>query len=499
MTLPLTHQWEAKAKSICFETRPFINGDYYQSNNCRVFQTNNPASNNELAIFPDSNTTIIDRAVSSAREAFQSWRQVSPKQRKALLLTVADKVVENKNSLALFDCLEMGMPITQALQKVDSAVDTIRYYAESIDKTYGDLAPSDPTSTLAVSIPQPRGVVGVIAPWNSPLVVAISAVAPALAAGNTVVVKPSEQTPSSILKLAEIAAQAGLPAGALNVAPGLGITTGAALANHQDVNLIHFTGSTQVGRQLMQYAGQSNGKPMMLELGGKSPQLIFEDAAELPNLGAVLAQSAFINTGQICVAKTRLLVHENIKDHILKLIRQETKKYFTVGNPLHETTTLGPIASEKQFERVNHYLNLGGNEGAKAHILEVAGDMPEAGNFMPPVVFDQADNAMRIAQEEIFGPVLSLITFKTDDEAIQLANNTQYGLAATAWTKDLNRAHRLARDLEAGSVDICATTNTSSHSSGLSGEPFKASGFGVIGGLRGLAPYTCLKAIQFIT
>lgn len=495
--------WASRAANYRFETRPFINGDYSQvshppSGRDRI-PTENPATGAELAVFSDGKADTIDRAVASARRAFQTWRRTSPEQRKSVLLKIADRIEAEKETFALLDSLEMGMPISKALQKAAIAAHAIRYYAESIDKVYDDLAPADPTSTLAFNIAEPRGVVGVIAPWNSPLVVAVSAIAPALAAGNSVVLKPSEQTPSSILKFAELVTEAGLPAGLLNIVPGLGITTGAALASHNDVDLLHFTGSTQTGRQLMQYAGQSNGKPLMLEMGGKSPQIVFDDAADLPGLGAMLAQSAFANTGQICVAKTRLLVHESCKDSILASIKQATTTLFTMGNPLDEQTTLGPIASRKQFDRIHEYLAIGKEEGAQLHSLETAGTQPEGGYFMPPVVFDQVDNHMRIAQEEIFGPVLSLITFKNDDEAIRLANDVKYGLSASAWTQDLNRARRLARELDAGSVDICATTKTSASSSGLSGEPFGASGFGVVGGLRGMRPYTRLKAVQIVT
>ena len=496
-------KWIDRAEKITFETRPFIHGDYCQSSSRDVFQTENPATSMELAVFPDGDTETIDRAVAAARAAFVGWRHLAPEQRKSLLLTVANQIEAERETLALLDCMEMGMPISMALKKADIAAYFMRYCAESIDKVYGEVAPADSASTLAMSLRQPRGVVGVIAPWNSPLLVAISAIAPALAAGNTVVIKPSEQTPSSLLKLAEIACRAGLSAGVLNVVPGRGISAGAALASHNDVDMLHFTGSTQTGRQLMQYAGQSNGKPLMLEMGGKSPQIVFEDAADLPNLGAILAQSTFINTGQVCVAKTRLLVHENIKEQILASIQEETKNVFTSGNPLDEKTTLGPIASRRQFERVTSYLELGQQEGADLQTLTTAGAMPTfrevSGYFMQPAVFDNVKNTMRIAQEEIFGPVLSVISFKTDDEAIQLANDVDYGLAATTWTQDLSRTRRLVRDLNAGSVDIFATTASTASSSGLSGEPFGVSGFGVVGGLRGLDPYTRLKAVQIIT
>ena len=501
MTNSQSNPWQSRADSVHFETRPFIQGDYTSSTSSSshsLFHTQNPATEETLASFPDAGSDVVDQAVSAARRAFCDWQQTTPEQRKALLLTLADKLADANETLALLDCLEMGMPISKALQKAEIAADTLRYYAESIDKVCGDLAPSGP-NTLGMSIPEPRGVVGVIAPWNSPMVVALSAIAPALAAGNTVVLKPSEQTPSSALKLAEIMTEAGLPAGVLNVVPGLGISAGAALASHPDVDLLHFTGSTQTGRQLMQYAGQSNGKPLLLELGGKSPQLVFDDALDLPNLGAVLAQSAFANSGQICVAKTRLLVHENSKEQLIEQIKQHTKTQFQIGNPLDEATTFGPIASQKQRERVEHFLNLGEKEGAIKHSLAVAGERPSRGHFLPPTLFDQVDNRMQIAQAEIFGPVLAVVTFKTDDEAIRLANDVNYGLSASAWTKDLARARRLARELKAGSVTICSTTAQSGSASGLSNEPFGASGFGVVGGVRGLAPFTRLKAVQIVT
>ena len=497
------NNWLHKSEHIRFETDAFIGGDYQSPDRAmsksKAFSTVNPSTEKELTTFIDGRAEGVDQAVGAARSAFSTWRYCKPDQRKAVLLSIADRLETERETLALLDSLEMGVPITLALGKVSGAAELLRYNAELIDKVYGEIASADITTTLALSQPEPRGVVGVISPWNSPLITAMLAIAPALAAGNTVVLKPSEQTPSSALKLAEIAAEAGLPAGVLNVVPGLGITTGAALANHHDVDKLHFTGSTQVGRQLMVYAGQSNGKPVMLELGGKSPQIVFEDAADLPNLGAALAQSAFYNSGQLCVAKTRLLVHENVKEEMIAAIKAETQNVFTVGNPLDEATTYGPIASHKQFDRVNHYLSLGEKESAGRHTLTMAGEMPTSGYFIPPTLLTNTNNTDRIAQEEIFGPLLAVISFKTDDEAIKLANAVNYGLAATVWTKDLSRARRLARDLEAGEISICATTAPADSPAGLSAEPFGASGHGIIGGRRGLEAYQRIKGIQIIT
>ena len=492
--------WIDRAKKVTFETRPFINGNYCSSTSSDVFQTENPANKTRLATFADGDATDIDKAVSIARKVFhQEWRHLAPEQRKTLLLAVANKIEAERETLALLDCLEMGMPISMGLEQVDGAVDFLRYNAELTDKIYSEVAPADSSSTLAMTIKQPRGVIGVISPWNFPLLTAMVAIAPALATGNTLVIKPSEQAPSSLLKLAEIACNAGLPDGVLNVVPGRGISAGAALANHMDVDKLHFTGSTTVGRKLMTYAGQSNAKPVMLEMGGKSPQIVFEDAVDIKDLGASLAQSAFYNTGQLCVARTRLIVHENIKEQILDSVHQETKNVFTIGNPLDEKTTFGPIANQQQYERVCSYLNLGKNEGANLQTLSTSGIPPECGYFLQPTIFDNANNTMRICQEEIFGPILSVISFKTDDEAIHLANDVNYGLAATAWTRDLGLSRRLARDLEVGSLEIRAATGGGATPNALTEEPFGASGHGAVGGRRGLEPYMRLKAVQIIT
>ena len=492
--------WQQQAEALAFKTAAFVGGDYCVSDSQQTFSTYNPATENALAMFADADQTLVDKAVAAARGAFTTWRHRSADKRKGVLLSLADRIQAERNTLALFDCLEMGMPISMALEQVDDTANFLRYNAELIDKVYGEVAPSDSATTLALSQLEPRGVIGVISPWNFPLLTAMLAIAPALAAGNCVVVKPSEQSPSSLIKLAEMASDAGLPDGALNVVPGLGITAGAALASHDGIDKLHFTGSTQVGRQLMVYAGQSNGKPVMLELGGKSPQIVFKDAAELPNLGQALAQAAFYNSGQLCVAKTRLLVHEQCKDQVIELLKTQTKDVFHIGNPLNENTTFGPISSRKQYDRVNHYLAVGRDSGAIQHQIITAGEKPATGFFIEPVLFDGPDSQSPLAQEEIFGPVLSVMTFKTEAEAIALANGVRYGLAANVWTTDLGRARRLSRDLQAGEITINASTVcATSIWSALSVEPFGESGHGVLGGRRGLEAYLRTRAVQFIT
>jgi acyl-CoA reductase-like NAD-dependent aldehyde dehydrogenase len=491
--------WAERAGRVAFERRPFISDGFRVPRSRRSFRTENPATERPLASIADCNGDDVDEAVAAARRAFAGgWRTMAPERRQRHLLALADAVSLDRDTLALLDCLEMGMPITEALAAVDETAQFLRFYAACIDQPRGAVLTADERHVLAMNWHEPRGVIGIIAPWNYPLLVAASAIAPALAAGNTVVVKPSEVTPSSVLRLAAIAVSRGMPPGVINVVPGRG-GTGAALARHGDVDQIQFTGSSATARRIMVQAGQSNGKPVLLEGGGKSPQIIFADALGLDGLGASIVASAFANSGQICVARTRLLVERGIVEDVVRLVAAYTERLFTMGSPLDEAVNFGPLASRAQRSRVQAFLDAGALEQAGFMPLRTGGTQPETGYFMQPGLFGHASAEMRVAREEIFGPLLALIPFDTEEEALRLANDGAYGLAATAWTSDLGRARRLMRDLDAGRVEIRSGNAPGAPLTHLAAEPFRGSGHGVLGGIEGMRAYQRLKAAQIIT
>lgn len=490
--------WRERAANIRWPQSSFIGGRYIGSEASEeAFDTFNPATGAVLRSVPAASVAQVDEAVRSARSAFRdTWRRESPHARNRILQRVCDAVEARAPEFALLDCLEMGKPICQAMDDVAASVRFLRYYAEAADKVCGEVAPTDPVRGITFTLREPWGVVGAIVPWNFPLAAACVAMGPALAAGNAVVLKPSEISPSSVLHFAAIAVEAGLPPGVLNVITGPGATTGAALASHLDVDKLHFTGSTATGRRILELAGRSNGKATMLEMGGKSPQIVFRDAMQVPGLANALTAAAFFNTGQVCVARSRLLVEATIAEELMERLRQASRRY-EPGDPLDAQTRFGPLASRSQLEKVDGFLDAARREKLR---MDVCGPTPKAsGYFAVPCIVSGADRKARIVQEEVFGPVLVVMPFEGVDEAIQLANDTGFGLAATAWTTDLSRTTRLARELDAGRIEIRTSCAPSAPLELFAAEPFRGSGHGVLGGLRGLDAYLRYKAVELIT
>jgi acyl-CoA reductase-like NAD-dependent aldehyde dehydrogenase len=489
--------WRKLAAAIDWNVRPFINGRYRASASKEMLDNINPASETTLCRFPVGSATDIDEAVSVARQRFDEgcWSEWPPARRAEILLKLADLIVQQKASLALLDTLEMGKPIQASLYDAEQfAAFLVRSWAGFADKLLGESAPLT-SGALSFNTYEPRGVIGAITPWNFPTVNAVYKFGPALAAGNTVVLKPSELSPSSALKLAELALEAGVPEGVLNVVPGLGSTVGSALALHRDVNLISFTGSTATGRKIMELCGRSNGKPLLLECGGKSPQVVFDDAEDLDAVADATVKSVLWNQGQVCSAHTRLIVHEDVKNALLDKVIDRVSQY-RPEDPLKETTTFGPLASPTQRDRVKAYIEQGLEAGAQA-VLK--GAIQEAGGcYVSPTIFDRVDERMSIAREEIFGPVLCVQGFRTEDAAIALANGTEYGLSATVWTRDIGRGRRLARAIRAGYIAV-RTSGKEGPDTGciLTHEPQKASGFGAELGIGGLRSYSTLKSVSF--
>jgi acyl-CoA reductase-like NAD-dependent aldehyde dehydrogenase len=446
--------WRARATSLQFRNLAFINGRYVAATTRSTFDCISPIDGEVLTQVAACDKADIDNAVVAARNAFEqgSWSQAAPARRKQLLLKFADLIEANAPELALLETLDMGKPIRYS-QSVDipAAVRCLRWYAEAVDKLYDQVAPTE-RDVLATITREPMGVVGAIVPWNFPLIMAAWKFAPALAVGNSIIIKPSEKSPLSTLRIAELATQAGLPDGVFNVVPGYGHTAGKALALHMDVDCIVFTGSTATGKLMLQYAGQSNLKRVWLECGGKSANIVMADVENLEAAAEAAAAAIFFNQGEMCSAGSRLLVQESIKEALLARVAYYATQY-QVGDPLDESTKLGALVDESQLQRVQHYVSEAQQQGA--HLRYGGQRLRESsgGYYFEPTVFE-ATPAMAIAREEVFGPVLSAISFKTEAEAIQIANDVMYGLAAAVWTRNLNTAHRMSRALRAGTVYV---------------------------------------------
>ncbi len=474
-TLEQTSMADAVAR-VNFRTGAFVDGRFVESLGGETYASENPATGKVLAHIARCDTRDVDRAVQAARRTADCgiWSRMSPAGRKQILMKFADLIDAHAEELALVESLDAGKPITDCRNiDIPETATCFRWHAEAIDKIYDQVAPTGPEN-LALIVREPVGVVGAVVPWNYPALMAAWKLGPALATGNCVVIKPATQTALSLLRLAELASEAGLPDGVFNVVPGPGGVVGEAIARHPQVDAVAFTGSTEVGRNILRYAAESNLKRVMLELGGKSPQVVLEDVADLDYVAGHAANAAFWNMGENCSAGTRLLVHRRLKDALLEKLIGVTRQWL-VGDPLDPATRIGPLITKSHMETVLSYIEVGRGEGAR---LAFGGNRvltETGGNFVEPTIFDGGRNDMRIAQEEIFGPVLVVVSFESEQEAIALANDSPYGLAASLYTDNVHAAHRVARALKAGTVAV------NCYSEGDMTTPFggyKMSGFG---------------------
>jgi gamma-glutamyl-gamma-aminobutyraldehyde dehydrogenase len=478
-------------------TQAFIGGELLNSKSGKTFITWNPATGQKIADISECEKVDVELAIKSARKAFDSgvWSRQSPTSRKKVLLKFASLIEQNLGYIAHLDSLDAGKPITDCQQiDIPDVVSTIAWYAESLDKLFDQIAPTG-QENLGLIVREPIGVVAAILPWNFPALMMAWKIAPALAAGNSVIVKPAEQSPLSAIYIAQLASEAGLPDGVFNVVPGLGEVAGKALGLSNDVDLAAFTGSTSVGKEFLRYSADSNMKRIILECGGKSPQIVMPDA--IKNISSVtneLINAAFWNTGQNCTAGSRILVHESIKNEVVESLVAAVGE-ISVGDPSLPSTRLGPVIEPEALERILRYIGEGQAAGAT---IETGGEqiLKETGGwFVPPTILNNVQTSMSVAREEIFGPVVSILSFSSEADAIHIANDTEYGLAASVFTHDLDCAHRMARGVRAGTVSV------NCYSEGSIATPFggyKSSGFGGRDkGVEAFNQYTELKTIWF--
>jgi aldehyde dehydrogenase (NAD+) len=472
----------------------FVGGKHVESAGNADIEVTNPATGELLATVPDAGQADVDGAVAAARESFedQRWRRKDPSEKERILWRLADLMEKNKDDLARLESLENGKTLHEALRAdVNPGIDALRYYAGWVRRIYGETIPVD-GPYLNYTLREAVGVVGAIVPWNYPTCIATWKFAPALACGCSVVLKPSEMTPLTALRMAELAAEAGVPDGVFNVITGYGHTTGEAMGRHMDIDKISFTGSMRTARALLKASAESNLKRLSLELGGKSPNIIFPDC----DMDAALRSAfwgIFANKGEVCSAGSRLLVHRDIHDQFIERLSAQARK-MKVGDPLDPSSEMGSQISATQLERILGYIKSGVDEGAK---LVCGGErdtegIKAKGFFVKPTIFTEVRPQMKIAQEEIFGPVLATIQFEDADEAIEIANGTIYGLVSAVWTRDITLAHRVSREIKAGSVWI-NTYNGFDSASPFGG--YKQSGYGRDLGAHALEQYTSVKSV----
>ncbi|MBM4765019.1 aldehyde dehydrogenase family protein [Bacillus sp. B15-48] len=470
----------------------FINNQWVESASGETLDSVNPFTGKVWAQAPAGDKEDIDRAVQAAKVAFEGeWSTYTGSQRAALLRKLGDLIAENAENLAISEVVDNGKLIREMLGQTKSLPNWCYYFAGMADKIHGESIPVDVPNMINYTVREPLGVIGAIVPWNSPLLLTLWKLCPALAAGNTVVVKPSEVTPASLLELAKLIQEAGFPPGVVNFVTGFGQTAGDALAKHPDVRKIAFTGSTTTGKTIMKNSADHFAR-VTLELGGKSPNIIYDDADLSNAVNGVLA-GVFAASGQTCMAGSRVLVHDAIYDEFAERLAERTSQ-IKLGNPLDMESEMGTVAFEGQYQKVLRYIQIAQDEGAK---LLHGGKHPTAaelkdGFFVEPTIFGDVTNDMRIAQEEVFGPVVVLIRFKDEEDALRIANDTEFGLAAAVWTKDVQRAHRMASKINAGTVWINNYRKVS-YSSPFGG--YKASGIGRENGYEVMREYTQVKSV----
>jgi len=445
--------WQQQAQSLTIEGRAFINGKYVDAHNIKTFACISPIDGRTLANIAHCKEAEANQAADCARVVFEqgTWSKEAPVKRKAIMLKFADLIEQHGNELALLETLDMGKPISDAINvDIPGALRSFRWSAEAVDKIYDEVAPTS-DNELGLVTREAVGVVAAIVPWNFPLVMASWKLGPALAAGNSVILKPSEKSPLTAIKLAALAKEAGIPDGVFNVLPGFGHEVGKALALHNDIDTLVFTGSTAIAKQLMIYAGESNMKRVWTEAGGKSPNIVFADAPNLDDAAQAAAGAICFNQGEVCTAGSRLLVEASIKDEFIGKVKAAMQTW-QPGNPLDPNTNVGAIVDKTQHDRVLAYIEKGKEQQASLCCGGSKTQPVDGGFYIEPTMFSEVDNKMAIASDEIFGPVLSVITFEDMDEAISIANDTPYGLAAGIWTTDLSKAHKMAKAVRAGSV-----------------------------------------------
>ena len=452
-TMSNTINWQQRALDLKPASQLFIDGEYVDAASGKTFENFSPSDGHLISNVASGDAEDINRAVSSAKKAYDSgvWSDMNPRDKKAIMLRWAALLGEHREELALLEAIDTGRPIGDALSvDAPNSARVIQWYAETIDKNYDEIAPA-PRNALAMITREPLGVVGAVVPWNYPMMITSWKLGPALAMGNSIVVKPAENSSSSALKMAELAVAAGLPKGVFNVVPGLGAEAGQALARHMDVAKIAFTGSGPTGRKMMQYAAESNMKQVSLELGGKSPQVVLNDCVDLEAAASAIGWAIYYNAGQTCNAGSRIIVEKGVKEELFAHLHKFLES-FVVGNQFDPATQMAGLVSQIQRDRVNSYLDLIGQDGEKV----IFGGQKTSGSdlLIKPTLIDNVKPGSRLAQEEIFGPVLVAIDAKDEEEALRLANGTEYGLAASVWTNNVARAHKFARKLRAGTVWI---------------------------------------------